>query len=132
MQELGYNYVQNSFSHKNTAVANNSLIVANLYNCGSCSGDVDVYCYSNSTLSNVGFVISENGKRLYYNTTYYSVSTFTVHPSGIQIIISNSTRRYYSGIYTCVLPDSEGNTLEASIAIYEIFPSVIKVLFLRL
>ena len=108
-------------------MANNSLIVANLYNCGSCSGDVDVYCYSNSTLSNVGFVISENGKRLYYNTTYYSVSTFTVHPSGIQIIISKSTRRY-SGIYTCVLPDSEGNTLEASIDIFESLPSMIEVL----
>ena len=126
---MGYNYVKNSFSHKNTAVANNSLIVADLYNCGSCSGNVDVYCYSNSTLSNVGYVITSGTNRINNTTTNYGVSMFRVNPSGIQIKITNNIYRYryyYTGIYTCELPDSEGNTLEASIGIYESLPSMRK------
>ena len=117
-------------------MANNSLIVANLYDCGSCSGDIDVYCYSNSTLSNVGHVINRYGKKLKNNTTINSVSAFRfrVNPSGILIKISNESdsHPYYYGIYTCELPESEGNTLEASIGIYESLPCMTEVLSLRL
>ena len=120
-------YVSTSNYHNYVGVANNSLIIRESSSCSRCS--IDLYCYSNSTLSSAGYIIFPNGGRVYSDSSYYSMSVFRTSPSGI-----NMYNRYYYypgyyGIYTCELPDSEGNTLEASIGIYSSTPSMTKKYF---
>ena len=104
-------------------MANNSMIVADLSNCWTCSRDIDVYCYSNSTFSNVGYVVTKCGGKIYNAIVNYGVNVSRVNPSGIQIKIYNYSSSYYDcfGMFTCELPDSEGNTLEASFGVYPDF-----------
>ena len=116
-------YIEDSRYHESMAVTNNSLIVSNSYKCHEC--EVNVYCYSNTTSSNVGYVIFPNGGRVYNDRDYHDISVYRVNPSGMHFYNYRSYTIDYSGIYTCELPDTEGNTLEASVGIYESTPSMI-------
>ena len=115
-------YVSASNYISSTAVANNSLIVSgSSYYCQGCS--VNIHCYSNSTLSNVGYMVFPGGGRT-YSTGSYGIYINRQQPAGI----STENRRYdyphYYGIYTCEIPDSTGHQLNYSIAIYFIMPSM--------
>ena len=117
-------YVQSSQDITNTAVVNNSLIVQRSI-CYYCSENViDLYCYSNSTSQSVGYIEFPNGGR-YYSSQYYYYYPERQTYSGIRLYGTKS--RYQSigiwGIFTCELPDSEGNTVKTSIGIYSSTPS---------
>ena len=69
-----------------------------------------------------------NGGRISSTSDYYDIRVERLNPSGIHF---EDIYNYYLdlfGIYTCELPDSEGNTLEASIGIYDSFPSMMEIL----
>ena len=117
-------YVVNSYYLDNTPVTNNSLIVRQRSSGQGCS--INVYCYSNTTSSDVGHVIFPNGE-VYSNEFSGNVRVDRKNPSGIQFQNSKAHSYYlgHYGIYTCELPaDFEGNTLEASIGIYRSTPSM--------
>ena len=118
-------YVEDSRDLNNEAVANNSMVVIS----GSTYDKVDIYCYSNSTLWDVGYFVLYNGYRTSSrsNYNYYSISrtSSSLGPSGIRIHSYSSYRPRYSGIFTCELPDSEGNTIMNSIGIYSSTPSML-------
>ena len=113
-------YVASSYYLNNVAVTNNSLIVqkSSCYHC-----KVDVYCYSNSTSSSTGYYIFPNNDRKSSDSHHYSYTVDQQTYSGVRI------RSYYWntpdiwGIFTCEIPDSEGNTVETSIGIYSSMPS---------
>ena len=121
-------YIEHSRYHSNTAVTNNSLIVSGSSSCRGCR--VNVYCYSNTTSSNVGYVIFPNGGRVYSDRDYRDMSVYRVNPSGIHFYNYRSYTIDYYGIYTCELPDTEGNTLEISVGIYSSIPSMIIVSYI--
>ena len=110
----------------NTPIANNTMIVG-----GSCSScNYNVYCFSNSTSSSVGYYVFPNGVR--YSSSSYNHYISRESVSGIRIYSNAYYNRYYGtrnipsiwGIFTCELPDSEGHTVETSIGIYSSRPSV--------
>ena len=121
-------YVDDSYYLNNVAVANNSLIVPKQsscyydyynYNCRT----VNVYCYSNSSLSNVGYYVFPNHVRQYSTSDYYDYQVNRQAYSAIHIgnIVSSSPDIW--GIFTCEMPDSEGSTVKTSIGIYSSMPS---------
>ena len=119
-------YIQSSVYVNQQAVLNNSLVVPRSRSCGYyCSETVlDLYCYSNSTSSSVGYYMYPDGNRYSSSDSYrYTV----VQQSYSSIRLYGTTSRHYSlgiwGIFTCELPDAEGNTVETSIGIYSSQPS---------
>ena len=122
-------YVEDSLYLNNEPVANNTIVVIS----DSTYEKVDVYCYSNSTSSNVGYFVLSNN---YITTSSYNRRSIRSHntnanfaisrsiPSGIRIHTYSSYRPRSYGIFTCVLPDSEGNTIDTSIGIYSSTPSM--------
>ena len=103
----------------NAAVANNSLIVQRSSSCYYCR--VYVYCYSNTTSTSVGYYIFPDGFKTnaYNHYHYYSVSQVT---NGVSIHNYRYNTPSIWGIFTCEMPDSEGNTVETSIGIYSSMP----------
>ena len=114
-------YVRYSYYLNNMAVANNSLIVQKSSSCYNCK--VDVYCHSNSTLTSAGYYIFPNDARQYSIYDYYDYSVAREAYSGIRINNYGSLTPDIWGIFTCEIPDSEGNTVETSIGIYSSMPS---------
>ena len=116
-------YVHHSqyFASTSGAVANNSLIVLKPYTCSYCRIYLD--CYSNSTLQSVGYFLFSNGARLHSNTDYYDYNINRLTNSGIRLRSYSTSTPDLFGIFTCELPDSEGNTVETSIGIYSSTPS---------
>ena len=103
-----------------SAVVNNSLIVQKSGTCRYCK--VDVYCHSDSTSEDVGYYVLPNGREEYRTTTYY-YSIGRVGYAGVRIRSYSSHTPTIWGVFTCVIPDSEGNTIEISIGIYSSLPS---------
>ena len=120
-------YIQSSVYVDQQAVLNNSLVVPRSRSCGYYCTDtvLDLYCYSNSTSSSVGYYMYPDGAR-YSNSEYYRYTVVRHSYSSIQLY-GASSRHYGSmsiwGIFTCELPDAEGNTVETSIGIYSSRPS---------
>ena len=115
-------YVSNSHHVNQLPVSNNSLIVQKPNSCYYCK--IDVYCYSNSTSSSVGYYKFPNNQRIYSNNDYYDYTIGRITSSGIRIRSYRYDTPDIWGIFTCELPDSEGNTVEASIGIYSSMPSI--------
>ena len=109
-------YVSSSYYVNRLAVSNNSLIVPKPTTCYDCK--VNVYCYSNSTSSSVGYYKFPNNQRRYSDNNYYDFKVGRINPSGIRIRSYGYGAPDIWGIFTCELPDSEGNTVETSIGIY--------------
>ena len=100
-------------------IANNGLIV---------SGDdgLRLYCVSNSSQSGVGTITTSNGVTLDigYNQDLWRVQNPDNRPgflrlhnrilSGVPILLSPSTQ----GIYTCTIPDDEGNDIILNVGLY--------------
>ena len=101
------------------AVTNNSLIVQRS-RCYYCK--VNVYCYSNSTSVNTGYYIFPNGGRI-SDSRYYDYTVDQRSYSGVRIRSYRYDTPDIWGIFTCEIPDSEGNTVETSIGIYSSMPS---------
>ena len=101
-------YVAKSMNREDVILANNSAI---LYDSPTCSGCVtEFYCLSNSTLSGVGEVVFPDG------TVHTTDSVERLAFSTLRVQLSNSQPT--TGIFTCRLPDTNGNILEASIGLY--------------
>ena len=121
-------YIQSSVYVNQQAVLNNSLVVPRSRSCSNyyCSETVlDLYCYSNSTSSSVGYYMYPDGNR-YSSSDSYRYTVVRQSYSTLQLYGASS--RYYGsmsiwGIFTCELPDAEGNTVETSIGIYSSSPS---------
>lgn len=113
-------YVDQSSNYNTRLVANNSIIV----HCDSltmnCVREVEVYCYSNTTLeeNEAGGVTFPNG--ISYSTTQLN-SQYTVRKlhSAVNLVVKT---RLNQGIYSFMLPDSNGNILHLSVGIYESYP----------
>ena len=115
-------YVVDSRSNPNKVVPNNTFIVGRYWSSWRRSYYAyDVYCYSNSTSSNVGYYLFPNGGKYY--SGYNNVQTLRQTPSGIRLHFSSSSGGYW-GIFTCQIPDSNGNTVETSIGIYSSTPGI--------
>ena len=119
-------YVDDSYHVNNLAVNNNSLIVQKPNSCYYCK--IDIYCYSNSTSSSVGYYKFPTNQRVDSDGRHYDYTIGRINPSGIRIRSYSTRTPDVWGIFTCELPDSEGNTVETSIGIYSSMPSIYYVL----
>ena len=115
-------YVDDSYYVNGAVVANNTLIVQKPGSCSYCK--VDVFCYSNSTSSDVGYFTLSNGARHYSMRGSYDYVVVRQNPSGVRIYSYTTRTPDIWGIFTCELPDSEGNTVETSIGIYSSMPGM--------
>ena len=108
-------FVTHSKNVNNMAVENNSLVILKPSDCLHCK--VDFTCYSNSSDPNNGYIISPNGGRYYSGRPYY-MEVQRKSPSGIQVRSYTYRNPSLEGVYTCQLPDSNGNILNLNIAYY--------------
>ena len=100
-------------------IANNGLIV-------SATNGLKLYCVSNSSQSGVGTITASNGDILNigYNEDLWRVQNPGNRPgflrlqnripSGGPMLLTISTQ----GIYTCTLPDDEGNDIILNVGLY--------------
>ena len=101
-------------------IANNGLIV---------SGDdgLRLYCVSNSSQSGVGTITASNGDTLNigYNEDLWRVQNPGNRPGFLRLhnripvapmLLTISTQ----GIYTCTIPDDEGNDIILNVGLYPI------------
>ena len=83
---------------------------------------ISLYCYSNSSLSSVGYLRDPNGNAYYSSKPPHGyvddVFIERVNPSGIRAQYFSRDSLYDYGIYTCELPDAKGNTIYTAIGIY--------------
>ena len=100
------------------------MISINVY-CGSFGVgyiSFSLYCYSNSSLSSVGYLCDPNGNAYYSSEPAYGYVDYVyverVNPSGITAKCFSRDSLYDYGIYTCELPDAKGNTIYTAIGIY--------------
>ena len=102
--------------YKNRLIANNSYIVHD--DPDSCSSDdcsTDIYCYTNSSLMSAREVIFPDGK--VYNYSGYVMTTMVEFlGSAIHLVVSNADSS--EGIFTFVIPDSNGNMIHLSFGLY--------------
>ena len=120
-------HVEESLFHNNSAMHNNSVIVKkSCYNC-----KVKFYCYSNSSSSNVGYVQFPTGSLRYNDSDYYQWEITRINPSGIRVRSYQDTDPNSWGIFTCRLPDSNGNIIETSIGVYSRMPGMSMYCFIR-
>ena len=107
-------YVAESYDHEDVIVANNSAV---LYHPGSCLNcPVVFYCFSNSTSSGVGELILPDGTTHHHNTDSSQLLVERLPFSTLRVQVSNS--QPITGLFTCRLPDSNGNTMETTIGLY--------------
>ena len=88
------------------SLANNSMVIIN-------SQIIDFICYTNSSDSNVGYIILPDNRQ-YYDTEQVR----RLRPLGIQFQNNNNRLRVNTGIYTCRLPDSNGKILDINLGVY--------------
>ena len=101
----------------NKPVANNSVVLLKTTQCLYCK--LSFHCYSNSSQTGVGYIIFPNSRQYYRSSrAYYGVEVYRRNPSGISFKNSALQAPRYEGIYTCRLPDSNGNILDINIAYY--------------
>ena len=111
-------FVYHSKDVNNKAVANNSVIILKPYSCPFCR--VDFYCYSNSSDANNTYIIFPNNRRFYSRSRVYNMKVSRIiNPSGIRLRNYATNTPSYEGIYTCQLPDSNGNILNINIGYYD-------------
>ena len=123
-------YIKLSCSINQRPISNNSIIVSrsrsrscSWYSCPT-ETLVDLYCYSNSTSQRTGYYRYPNGNRYstsgqnFYYVTQESYLTVCLHG-----ISQQSGSMNIWGIFTCEMPDAEGNIVKKSIGIYSSMPS---------
>ena len=113
-------YLAESHNYKAGLVANNSFIV---HHPDSCSNQclTDIYCYSNSSLMGTGAVIFPNGVVYSSNSTPYTNFNVEILHSAIHLVVPNTLQgstHLNEGIFTFVIPDSNGNMLPLSLGLY--------------
>ena len=114
-------YVQYSQYINGMAVKKNSLIVQKQSSCRYCK--VDIYCFSNSSSQSVGYYLFPNGGRVYSDSDYYDYTIQRTGYGGVRMRSYRTSTPDIWGMFTCILPDSVGNTLETNIGIYSSMPS---------
>ena len=97
-------------------IANNGLIV-------SASDGFRLFCVSNSSQSGVGTITTRNGGTLTVNGTNTDGPWLLASPAnrpGVLRLQTASTLVIVSdqGIYTCTIPDSNGNTFVFNVGLY--------------
>ena len=90
------------------SMANNSGITID-----SRSRIIDFVCYTNSSDSNVRYIILPDNKQ--YDDTE---QIRRLSPSGIEFNNTNTRLQVNTGIYTCRLPDSNGKILDFNLGVY--------------
>ena len=105
-----------SKNYKNQLIANNSFIVHNdPYSCSSDDCFTEIYCYTNSSLMSAGEIIFPDGN--VYNYSGYVMTTMVEFlGSAIHLVVSNADSS--EGIFTFVIPDSNGNMVHLSFGLY--------------
>ena len=96
---------------------NNSIVIA--YSGYSCYSR-KLYCYSDSSWYDIGHVRAYNGRTSSSYHNYLSVSR--QNPAGL-LLQYRTCNNLHPGIYTCEIPDSNGQITESSIAVYSSTPS---------
>ena len=105
-------HVAESYDKEDTILSNNSAILYHPPSCSDCL--VEFYCISNSTLSGIGDLVLPDGSIVHTDSSGLSVERLPF--STLHIQVSNS--QAVTGLYTCRLPDSNGNSLETTIGLY--------------
>ena len=105
-------HVAESYDKEDTILSNNSAILHHPPSCYDCL--VEFYCISNSTLSGIGDLVIPDGSIHHTDSSGLSVERLPF--STLHIQVSNSLA--VTGLYTCRLPDSNGNSLETTIGLY--------------
>ena len=113
-------YVEGSQYINSKPVANNTALHFKTSNCQRYYCDaVSIYCYSSATSARVSVVLPNGSEK--FTGIYSTYIIEQVSPSGLHF----KNMRYYTppqGIYTCRMPDSNGNTLEMSFGLY--YPNI--------
>ena len=92
-------------------IVNNGLIIADDVN--SNGYRVRLECISNSTQSGVGIIIGPSGSQMKFVTSPFG------RPGNIRVMDSGPlTSGNQTGIYTCSIPDDNGNTLDINVGLY--------------
>ena len=102
-------------------IANNGLIVSG-------SDGLRLYCVSNSSQSGVGTITASNGDTLNigYNEDLWRVQNPDNRPGFLRLqnrIVSNTPMLLTTstqGIYTCTIPDDDGNDIILNVGLYPI------------
>ena len=99
-------------------IANNGLIV-------SASNGIGLYCVSNSSQSGVGTIITSNGETLHigYDAGLWRVQNPGNRPGVLHVqnrIESMIITASDQGIYTCTIPDDNGNEFIFNVGLYPI------------
>ena len=105
-------HVAESYNQEDTILSNNSATLYHPPSCFYCR--VKFYCISNSTLSGVGDLVLPDGSIHHTDSSGLSVERLPF--STLHVQVSNS--QPVTGLFTCRLPDSNGNTLETTIGLY--------------
>jgi len=69
--------------------------------------------------SNVGYIQFPTGSLRYNDSDYYQWEITRINPSGIRVQSYQDTDPNSWGIFTCQLPDSNGNTIEPVFTVAE-------------
>ena len=119
-------YVDSSRYIDDEPISNNSLVVLSSYcqHCGSQA--LDIYCFSNATSASSRYYRFPDRHR--YSTSQYNYEVSQQSYSGTRIHVCSAYNYYCHypsiwGIFTCEIPDSEGNTIQTSVGIYSSMPS---------
>ena len=97
------------------AISNNSIAS---YRSGYyCRSVLQLYCYSDVALQNVGFVTAYDGYT--YSTGSHNYMTVAwQNPAGLYLHYQTCSH-LPSGVYTCTLPNSDGEPTDFSVAIFK-------------
>ena len=108
-------YVEHSQFISNSAVANNTAVRLTSVDCENCR--LSFYCLSNSTTNTSKAILQYPSGRKFPTQELYSLRVNWVNSSGFY---AHNNGRYIpgQGIYTCEMPDSNGNLLMLSIGVY--------------
>ena len=116
----GYGMYVTTSDLQTGAISNNSIVIIASYRGGYCPSVLQLYCYSDVALQNVGFVTAYDGYT--YSTGSHNYMTVAwQNPAGLYLHYRQCSRSYVlpSGVYTCTLPTSDGESTDFSVAIFK-------------
>ena len=95
-------------------IANNGVIVSSSY-------ALRLECISNSSMAGVGSIITSNGTIISpgtFTSPWFFTDPFS-RPGALRLrLISDKLRSSHQGIYTCTIPDDNGNIISLNVGLY--------------
>ena len=112
-------YVTHSEYISSSAVPNNSIAVVKYSSCYYCR--MHFHCYSEAS-TGAAYIRFPNNYRQYSTSGSYNMRVYQTSPAGVYAYNYRHSSPSYTGVYTCEIPDSRGNTLHFSIVWFTSLP----------